>query len=56
MKLGVDISALNVVYMRNIPLTPANHACVQGVVNDQTKDADAVLPDRGDQGDQDNQQ
>jgi hypothetical protein len=34
----------------------ANWTCVQGVVNDTTKDADAVLPDRGDQGDQDNQQ
>jgi superfamily II DNA helicase RecQ len=26
MELGVDISALNVVYMRNVPPTPANYA------------------------------
>ncbi len=26
MELGVDISALNAVYMRNVPPTPANYA------------------------------
>ena len=34
------------------PSTDAkNWSCVNGVVNDTTQDADAVIPDRGDQGD-----
>ena len=30
------------------PTDAENWACINGVVNDTTEDADAVLPDRGD--------